>query len=247
MNEIDNHRLLAIFAHPDDETFRPGGTLALLAQRGVSVQVLTVTRGQSGSCGDPPVCKPDELPALRERELACACAALGILPPRILNYVDGTLALTDPQKLLTEILAMIKEFQPQVILSFGLDGLSGHLDHIGVGCAARAAFLQCQTVSALYTLALPLYLAQEMKLTNMRPVPDEKITLTVDVLSVWEMKKAAMGCHASQLCSTPVLHEAAGRQKLFFGTEFFIRTAQRDQYGDFFTRYLRAKKPGSNN
>ncbi|RPI81804.1 MAG: PIG-L family deacetylase [Chloroflexi bacterium] len=241
-----NEKLLAVFAHPDDETFRPGGTLALLAKKGVSVQVMTVTRGQAGSCGDPPVCMPEELPAVRERELNCACAALGILPPRILDYVDGSLAHSDPQQLLADILAVIKEFQPQVILSFGLDGLSGHLDHIGVGCAARAAFLQCQTVSALYTLALPLYLAQEMKLSNMRPVPDEKITLTVDVLSVWEMKKAAIGCHVSQLSSTPLLGEAEERQKVFFGTEFFIRTAQRDQYGDFFTRYLRAKLPGRN-
>ena len=53
--------LLAVFAHPDDETFRPGGTLALLARQGVRVQVLTATRGESGSCGDPPLCQPGKL------------------------------------------------------------------------------------------------------------------------------------------------------------------------------------------
>ncbi len=53
-----NHAILMVFAHPDDETFRPGGTLALLARRGVRVQVLTATRGQAGSRGDPPVCTP---------------------------------------------------------------------------------------------------------------------------------------------------------------------------------------------
>lgn len=53
--------LLAVFAHPDDETFRPGGTLALLAQRGVRVQVLTATRGQAGSRGESPIPgAPDE-------------------------------------------------------------------------------------------------------------------------------------------------------------------------------------------
>ena len=76
----DTPVLLAVFAHPDDETFRPGGTLALLARRGVKVHVLTLTHGEAGSCGRPPLCMPDELPAC-ERELRCACAALGIQPP----------------------------------------------------------------------------------------------------------------------------------------------------------------------
>mgnify|MGYP000732581162 CR=1 FL=1 len=64
--------LLAVFAHPDDEAYRPGGTLALLARRGVRVHLLTATRGQAGSCGEPPLCTPDELPTVRERELRCA-------------------------------------------------------------------------------------------------------------------------------------------------------------------------------
>ena len=62
----DREQLLAVFAHPDDEVFRCGGTLALLAKHGVRVQVLTATRGQAGSCGNPPLCTPDELPSVRE-------------------------------------------------------------------------------------------------------------------------------------------------------------------------------------
>jgi len=77
--------LLAVFAHPDDESFRPGGTLALLARRGARVQVLTATRGGAGSCGNPPLCAPEELPALREAELRCACKALNLLPPILLD------------------------------------------------------------------------------------------------------------------------------------------------------------------
>jgi LmbE family N-acetylglucosaminyl deacetylase len=67
-------RVLAVFAHPGDETFRCGGTLALLARCGVRAQVLTATRGQAGSRGDPSLCTPDEFPAMRENELRCACA-----------------------------------------------------------------------------------------------------------------------------------------------------------------------------
>ncbi|NLE75631.1 MAG: PIG-L family deacetylase, partial [Chloroflexi bacterium] len=80
--------LLAVFAHPDDETFLCGGTLALLARRGAPVQVLTATRGQAGSCGEPPLCHPEALGALREGELRCACAALGCAPPLLLDYAD---------------------------------------------------------------------------------------------------------------------------------------------------------------
>lgn len=75
---MGERRMLAAFAHPDDETFRPGGTLALLARHGVHVQVLTATRGESGSRGEPPLCRPEELPAVRAQKLRCACAALGI-------------------------------------------------------------------------------------------------------------------------------------------------------------------------
>ena len=71
--------LLAVFAHPDDESFRPGGTLALLARSGVRVHLLTATRGEAGACGDPPLCTPEELAGAGGNvELRCACAALGV-------------------------------------------------------------------------------------------------------------------------------------------------------------------------
>jgi len=110
--------LLAIFAHPDDETFRCGGTLALLARRGVRVHVLTATRGESGSCGDPPLCRADELPAVRERELCCACATLGIEPPGLLDYHDGALADVDEEETVAQVVATIRELRPQVLLTW---------------------------------------------------------------------------------------------------------------------------------
>jgi len=128
--------LLAVFAHPDDESFRPGGTLALLARRGVSVHVLTATRGGAGSRGDPPLCLPADLPAVREAELRCACKVLNLLPPILLDYQDGELPKADPEQLAEQILEVVKETRPQVMLTFGADGLSGHPDHIAIGLAA---------------------------------------------------------------------------------------------------------------
>ncbi len=157
-----NRTLLAVFAHPDDETFRSGGTLALLTHRGVGVQVLTATRGQAGSCGNPQLCAPEELSAMRENELRCACAALGLLPPLLLDYRDGQLAEADPEGLAAQILQVVKDTRPQIMLTFGADGLSVHPDHIAIGQAAAEAFRRADEVVALYTLAVPRSLAERV-------------------------------------------------------------------------------------
>ena len=72
---------------------------------GVRVQLLTATRGQAGSRGDPPLCSPEELPDVRASELRCACQALGILPPILLDYEDGHLSETDPEVVTAKIQA----------------------------------------------------------------------------------------------------------------------------------------------
>jgi LmbE family N-acetylglucosaminyl deacetylase len=229
--------LLAVFAHPDDESFRPGGTLALLAGRGIHVHLLTATRGQAGSCGDPPLCSPAELPAVRERELRCACAALGIEPPRLLDYRDGSLQQADAETLIAQILAVAREIEPQVMLSFGPDGLSGHPDHIAIGRWASEAFQRAEKVSALYTVAVPQSLAARLGMTQIRAVPDEEIAVTVDVSSVWEAKMAAIHCHATQLSSSPILCAPIERQRAFLGMEFFVRAQSRGNSTTFFDHW----------
>jgi N-acetylglucosamine malate deacetylase 2 len=229
-------RLLAVFAHPDDETFRPGGALALLARASVQVQVLTATRGEAGSCGEPPLCRPEDLPALRERELSCACTVLGLEPPSLLNYQDGHLAEVSLDHLMQDVLAAIEEVQPQVLLSFGPDGLSGHPDHIAIGQAARLAFKHMPQVAALYALAVPRSLAEKVRLPQLQAVPDAEIDLAVDVTPIWDIKQAAMRCHASQISASPLLHAPETQQRLFFGQEFFIKAAERNPGENFLPR-----------
>ena len=219
--------LLAVLAHPDDESFRCGGTLALLARRGVRVQVLTATRGQAGSCGDPPLCRPDELPAVRERELRCACAALGIEPPLVLDYEDGHLSEADPHVIVAQILDAADRLRPQVMLTFGPDGLSGHPDHIAIGQFAAQAFRFADDVIALYTPAVPQSLAAALGMNHIRAVPDEAISLRVDVSPVWESKLAAIRCHATQASSSPITRAPVERQRAFLGAEHFVRAETR--------------------
>jgi len=231
--------LLAIFAHPDDESFRPGGTLALLARRGVRVHILTATRGEVGSCGNPPLCCPEELPAMREQELCRACTALGVEAPHILDYRDGHLDEVEPEGLIAEILEVVREVHPQVMLTFGADGLSGHPDHVTVGHAATEAFRRAGDVAALYTVAVPQSVAERLGMGRVHPVPDEEIALVVNVTPAWEQKVAAIRCHATQLGASPMMQAPVEQQRRFFGTEHFVRAAVRQSDRDFLSAVLR--------
>jgi N-acetylglucosamine malate deacetylase 2 len=222
---LTSANLLAVFAHPDDETFRCGGTLALLTQRGVRVQVLTATRGQAGSRGNPPLCVPEELPAVRENELRCACKALGILPPILLDYQDGQLSAADLEQLTVHILRVVKETRPRVMLTFGADGLSGHPDHIAIGQAAAEAFRRADDAAALYTPAVPRSLVESLGMKQIRAVSDESIALTVDVSAVWDAKMSAIRCHRTQLRESPILEAPESKQRLFLGVEHFCLAA----------------------
>ncbi len=230
--------LLAVFAHPDDETFRPGGTLALLARQDVQVVVMTFTRGGAGSCGDPPLCLPDELPAVREAELRCACSVLGIQPPRVLDYADGQLQQADAELMIAHILSIVNEIRPQVWLSFGPDGLSSHPDHIAAGQWAAEAFRRAEGGAALYTVAVPRSLKEKLDMRQVHAVPDDAIALSVDVASVWETKLAAMRCHATQWSTSPMVNAPEERRRLFFGREYFVRAASHNTSGDFLPSFL---------
>jgi LmbE family N-acetylglucosaminyl deacetylase len=220
------HRLLAVFAHPDDEAFRCGGTLALLAQRGVQVHSITFTRGQAGSCGQPPICRHEQLGAVRTAELQCSCRALGIPPPLVLDYEDGRLAEVEADEGAAMITAQIRAVQPQILLTWPLHGLSGHADHAAVSRWTLSAYQQAidagdVNISALYHLAMPESLARELGLAQLRTLPDRDITVTVEVQPVWEQKIAAIACHRTQAGESPILRAPLERQVRFLGREHF--------------------------
>jgi len=144
-------RLLAILAHPDDESFRCGGTLALLARRGVGVQVLCATGGEAGVSD----MVPGQAGQVRERELRCACRALGIEPPRFLDYRDGTLAQVDEEQAVEQVVQVVRELRPQALLSWLPDGVSGHPDHVAISRWAGEAFQRAGGPVALYHIVVP--------------------------------------------------------------------------------------------
>jgi LmbE family N-acetylglucosaminyl deacetylase len=144
-NRLKRHRrprLLAVFAHPDDETFCAGGTLAKYVAAGWKVMVISATRGQAGQIRDPQAATRRTLGQVREREFYAACEQLGVRHARVLDYMDGTLEDVDVHELTGVVVEIIRAFRPDVVITFGSDGAYGHPDHIAIGAATTRAFEQ---------------------------------------------------------------------------------------------------------
>ncbi len=224
--------VLVLTAHPDDETFRCGGILALLARRGARVQVVAATRGEGGSCGEPPLCAREDLGAVREEELRCACRALGIEPPRFLGYRDETLTTVDEGQALGRVLTVMGHLSPEALITWPPDGLSGHPDHVAVSRWATLAYERAAAEGwaaplALYHLAVPRSVADRLGMAQLYATPDAEIDVTVNVSSVWEHKMAAIRCHRTQAGESPILRAPMERQRLFLGIEHLTRAAAR--------------------
>jgi LmbE family N-acetylglucosaminyl deacetylase len=238
-------RLLSIFAHPDDESYRAGGTLSLLARRGVRVWMLCATRGEAGV----PSLAPEQAGQIRQAELQCACRALSIEPPRFLDYRDGTLPQVNEDQAIEQVVRAVRELRPQVLLTWSPYGVSGHPDHMAVSRWTGEAFrraadpaaypvhqaegLSPHAVAALYHIVMPRSLAEALEMTHLHTVPEEVVTLTTDVSAVWEAKIAAIRCHRTQMGGSPILDASKEKQWLFLGTEYFRRVAAREGR-DFF-------------
>ena len=132
-------RLLGVFAHPDDETFCAGGTFARYAGQGAEIMVVSATRGQAGQIRDAAAGNRRTIAAVREAELRLACERLGVTRVRCLDHVDGTLADAGFPALVEEVAEVIREFRPDIVITFGPDGGYGHPDHVAISAATTAA------------------------------------------------------------------------------------------------------------
>ena len=132
-------RLLGVFAHPDDETFCAGGTLARHTDGGGEAMVVSFTRGEAGQIRDAQRATRRTLAEVREQELHQACQELGVQHVQCLDYRDGTLADVDPAELAERVGLLLAEFRPDAVVTFGPDGAYGHPDHSAIGSATTAA------------------------------------------------------------------------------------------------------------
>ncbi len=224
MNPKPEPTLLAIFAHPDDEAFAAGGTLAAMASRGVRVVVVSATRGEAGKITDPTL-TIDDLGKQREHELRQACVELGIEPPLFLDYHDSgrleRLRTDDPLATINvdylemeaKIIGIIKNLEPQVLLTHDPHGAYNHPDHLTVHKAVTAAFFSAghlpKPPMRLFYAVVPLETMRTFinaptgpMTPGMTPevfgVSDNTIAIQFDAEEFVPQKQAALKAHGSQ-------------------------------------------------
>ncbi len=138
----DSLRLLAVFAHPDDESMGMGGTLAKYSAEGVDTYLVCASRGERGWFGpeeqDP---GPERLGQLREKELRCAGEKLGLKEIHFLDYIDGDVDQADHAEAIEKIVTHIRRIKPHVVVTFPPDGGYGHPDHIASGQFTASAIV----------------------------------------------------------------------------------------------------------
>jgi LmbE family N-acetylglucosaminyl deacetylase len=132
-------RLLGVFAHPDDEVFCAGGTMARAAEAGAEVMIVSATRGEQGQIRDARVATRRTLGAVREGELAAAAAELGVQRVQVLAYADGTLQ-QHRSSLGAAITGIMRQYDPDTVITFGADGGYGHPDHVAISELTTEAF-----------------------------------------------------------------------------------------------------------
>jgi len=145
--------LMVVFAHPDDESFGIGGTMARYGDDpAVQVVLVCATRGEAGEISDPALADPERLGEVREGELRCACRRLRVDRLHFLGYRDSGMAGTpenqDPRSLAMansdevagRITALIRLERPDVVVTHDESGGYGHPDHIAVHHHTKAAF-----------------------------------------------------------------------------------------------------------
>jgi len=134
-------RLTCVFAHPDDETFATGGLIAKCTASGIRVDLFCATDGDAGRSSGIPVASREELAELRRNELFSAARFLGISELTLRGYPDGALPTVDADQLIGDIVLALRQWRPQVVVTFGPEGApTGHRDHSAISRAATAAF-----------------------------------------------------------------------------------------------------------
>jgi LmbE family N-acetylglucosaminyl deacetylase len=225
--------IAAIFAHPDDEVFSIGGTIAKYARAGVRCDLYCATDGDAGRASGVAVRSRGELARRRRAELEEGARMLGISDIRFGGHPDGALAAVDADALIGEIVEHLRRWRPQIVITFGPEGApNAHRDHRAISRAATAAFfaariptlypeqvaggLNAHAVSRLFYVAWPVpQVGAEL------PVQSLPVTARIDIREFREVKRASFLVHATQqdhlarfeelgLTATEDYHLAAG-------------------------------------
>ncbi len=161
---------MAVFAHPDDETFGAGSTLARYASEGVDITVVCATRGEAGEIAPGSDTTPEVLGDIREAELRSAVKILGVQSLILLGYRDSGMTGSEDNKnplafinapvseVVGRLVGLIREYRPHVVITMDLQGGYGHPDHIRVAEVTTQAFREAAHPSVLSEGAAGLWI-----------------------------------------------------------------------------------------
>ena len=193
-------RVLAVVAHPDDETFGLGGLLGTYADAGADVAVLCFTRGEASTLGGG----REDLREQRSREFHRAARTLGVRRAWLRAHPDGHLIGEPLAALADEVGQVAAAFGPDLLLAFHPAGITGHPDHIQATRAARHAAAHASLpLRAWYvpaTVAATLNATFDAGFVPVDPVPGDG-AVPVDRAR----QRAALTCHASQHDDLPIV------------------------------------------
>ena len=216
-----SRRLAVVVAHPDDDTFGSAGAVALDGgDPGFDLTVILATSGGAGQISDPSLATPETLGTVREAEDRASWRALGVEPSGLyfLRYSDGGVADVPRRELVGRIVEVLRDARPDVVVTFGPEGITGHTDHVVVGEAATEAFHRVRVEGGdgfhrlLYN-ALPQskieWFSDRLVERGMDPidptqsfhprgVPDETIGVVIDCSPVWRRVEDALREHKTQ-------------------------------------------------
>ena len=208
--------MLALFAHPDDESLLAGGMLAACAEAGLRVGIVSLTRGELGPISTPGVTR-EQLGAERERELNAAGEELGAAWSRCLDMPDGELQGIEQDEAVAAIRAVLGPTAPRAVITFAADGLYWHPDHIATRELVHAAV---GSLAPIYEATWPTVVVERVvaelrrrslgdDLWGIDPgafgAAPETIVAELDVTSLLERKLRALRCHRTQLGSEHLL------------------------------------------
>ena len=230
--------ILGIFAHPDDESMGPGGTLAKYAAAGHRVAFVTATDGGAGRLFEE---RPSdeagrrELERVRRAETIAAAQVLGIEHLGFLGWADRELAQRDVLEVEGTVATFLRRERPDVVLTFHGSGISYHPDHRVITLAVMGAFLGAgrldwyadgdeATLPPHPPAKLYVYTAVDRAIRRERwprrvyLSPDDEITTFIDTSAWADTKWAAIRAHASQQNGPPfrmLYEEGAFREECF--------------------------------
>lgn len=192
--------VLAVCAHPDDESFGLGAILAALAEAGVASSVLCFTHGEASTLGSP----VGDLGNRRAEELRAAAAVLGVAGADLLDYPDGGLAEIPVKVLAADVRGHAQACGAETLLVFDEGGITGHPDHRAATSAALLAAAQSNLTVLAWTIPADVAAILNAEFGATFVGRDETaigFTVTVDRAT----QRTAIACHASQSGENPVL------------------------------------------